>query len=119
MSGFVKVLKVFLQRCWTGIKHNLDVIGVIVIFCSPFAQSLCTTTRSSVITSMLVIWIGFMLLCLDKGLYNKHAGIPVMRKRFVHYNKSSNIVFVKEEDWHEVVTYLADLQECFEKEGML
>lgn len=108
-----------IKRCWRGVKNNLDAIGVLLIIASPVCQLFCTSVRSSIITNVLIIWLGLILIAVDKGIHNKQYGIPVMRKPFVHYNKANDSVYINEDDWNEVVSYLADLQEYFEGGGML
>ena len=106
-------------RCWKALKNNLDTIGVLIILVSPLVHLVITNTRYGIITNILLIWLGMILYKLDVKIHNKQYGIPVMRKKFVKYNKANNSVSVKKEDWNEVVNYLADLQEYFEDNGML
>lgn len=119
LGTVAKMVMCSIKRAWRGIKCNLDTIGVLIIIVSPASQLFCVSTRDSIITNMMIIWVGLVLLALDRGIHNKQHGIPVMRKHFVHYNKSNDSVYVKEDDWNEVVNYLADLQEYFEGGGML
>lgn len=42
-----------------------------------------------------------------------------MRKKFAHYEKSTDVVVIKKEDFNEVANYILDLQEYFEERGML
>lgn len=67
----------------------------------------------------MFILFGMILYKLDTKIHNKQYGIPVMRKKFVKYNKANDMVSIKKDDWNEVVNYLADLQEYFEGNGML
>lgn len=106
-------------RCWKALKNNLDAIGVLIILVSPLVHLVTTNTRYGIITNILLIWLGMILYKLDAKIHNKQYGIPVMRKKFVKYNKANDMVSIKKDDWNEVVNYMADLQEYFENEGML
>lgn len=106
-------------RCWKALRNNLDAIGVLIIIVSPLVHLVITNTRYGIITNILLILLGMILYKLDAKIHNKQYGIPVMRKKFVKYNKANNMVSIKKDDWNEVVNYMADLQEYFENEGML
>ena len=119
VSSLGEVVTSTVGRCWKALKNNLDAIGVLIILVSPLVHLVIANTRYGIITNILLIWIGMILYKLDVKIHNKQYGIPVMRKKFVKYNKANNSVSVKKEDWNEVVNYLADLQEYFEGNGML
>lgn len=106
-------------RCWKALRNNLDAIGVLIILVSPLVHLVITNTRYGIITNILLILVGMILYQADIHIHNKQYGIPVMRKKFVKYNKANDMVSIKKDDLHEVVNYMADLQEYFEKEGML
>ena len=106
-------------RCWKALRNNLDAIGVFIIIVSPLVHLVITNTRYGIITNILLILLGMILYKLDVKIHNKQYGIPVMRKKFVKYNKANNMVSIKKDDLNEVVNYMADLQEYFENEGML
>lgn len=119
VSSLGEIVTSTVGRCWKALKNNLDAIGVLIILVSPLVHLVITNTRYGIITNILLIWLGMILYKLDVKIHNKQYGIPVMRKKFVKYNKANNSVSVKKEDWNEVVNYLADLQEYFEGNGML
>ena len=119
VSSLGEIVTSTVGRCWKALKNNLDTIGVLIILVSPLVHLVITNTRYGIITNILLIWVGMILYKLDVKIHNKQYGIPVMRKKFVKYNKANNSVSVKKEDWNEVVNYLADLQEYFEDNGML
>ena len=106
-------------RCWKALRNNLDAIGVLIILASPLVNFVITNTRYGIITNILLILLGMILYKLDTKIHNKQYGIPVMRKKFVKYNKANDMVSIKKDDLNEVVNYMADLQEYFENEGML
>ena len=119
VSSLGEIVTSTVGRCWKALKNNLDTIGVLIILVSPLVHLVITNTRYGIITNVLLILFGMILYKLDTKIHNKQYGIPIMRKKFVKYNKANDSVSVKKEDWNEVVNYLADLQEYFEDNGML
>ena len=119
VSSLGEIVTSTVGRCWKALRNNLDAIGVLIILVSPLVHLVITNTRYGIITNILSIWVGMILYKLDTKIHNKQYGIPVMRKKFVKYNKANNMVSIKKDDWNEVVNYMADLQEYFENEGML
>lgn len=119
---FTSILKRMIlssKRIFRSLKNNLDGIGILIIIVSPAIQLLFVNQRDGVITNVMLIWVGMILYQADIRIHNKQYGIPVMRKKFVKYNKANDMVSIKKDDWNEVVNYMADLQEYFENEGML
>ena len=119
---FTSILKRMIlssKRIFRSLKNNLDGIGILIIIVSPAIQLLFANPRDGVITNVMLIWVGMILYQADIRIHNKQYGIPVMRKKFVKYNKANDTVSIKKDDWNEVVNYMADLQEYFENEGML
>ena len=119
VSSLGEIVTSTVGRCWKALRNNLDAIGVLIIIVSPLVHLVITNTRYGIITNILLILLGMILYKLDTKIHNKQYGIPVMRKKFVKYNKANNMVSIKKDDWNEVVNYMADLQEYFENEGML
>ena len=119
VSSLGEIVTSTVGRCWKALKNNLDAIGVLIILVSPLVHLVITNSRYGIITNIMFILLGMILYKLDTKIHNKQYGIPVMRKKFVKYNKANNMVSIKKDDWNEVVNYMADLQEYFEKEGML
>ena len=119
VSSLGEIVTSTVGRCWKALRNNLDAIGVLIILVSPLVHLVITNTRYGIITNILLIWLGMILYKLDTKIHNKQYGIPVMRKKFVKYNKANDMVSIKKDDWNEVVNYLADLQEYFEDNGML
>ena len=119
VSSLGEIVTSTVGRCWKALRNNLDAIGVLIILVSPLVHLVITNTRYGIITNILLILLGMILYKLDVKIHNKQYGIPVMRKKFVKYNKANNMVSIKKDDWNEVVNYMADLQEYFENEGML
>ena len=119
---FTSILKRMIlssKRIFRSLKNNLDGIGILIIIVSPAIQLLFVNPLDGVITNVMLIWVGMILYQADIRIHNKQYGIPVMRKKFVKYNKANDMVSIKKDDWNEVVNYMADLQEYFENEGML
>ena len=119
VSSLGEIVTSTVGRCWKALRNNLDAIGALIILVSPLVHLVITNTRYGIITNILLILLGMILYKLDVKIHNKQYGIPVMRKKFVKYNKANNMVSIKKDDWNEVVNYMADLQEYFENEGML
>ena len=119
VSSLGEIVTSTVGRCWKALKNNLDAIGVLIILVSPLVHLVITNTQYGIITNIIFILLGMILYKLDAKINNKQYGIPVMRKKFVKYNKANNMVSIKKDDWNEVVNYMADLQEYFENEGML
>ena len=119
VSSLGEIVTSTVGRCWKALRNNLDAIGVLIIIVSPLVQLVITNTRYGIITNILLILLGMILYKLDIKIHNKQYGIPVMRKKFVKYNKANDMVSIKKDDLNEVVNYMADLQEYFENEGML
>lgn len=110
---------IIFRRIKRGIKHNLDVIGSVILLFSPFVQLYFERQIYGVITGLLFVSTGMSFISLDSFVNNKKSCIPVMRKRFVRYEKSTNKVSMNEDDLQEAMNYLIDLQEYFERRGML
>ena len=119
VSSLGEIVASTVGRCWKALRNNLDAIGVFIILVSPLVHLVITNTRYGIITNILLILLGMILYKLDVKIHNKQYGIPVMRKKFVKYNKANDMVSIKKDDLNEVVNYMADLQEYFENEGML
>ena len=119
VSSLGEIVTSTVGRCWKALRNNLDAIGILIIIVSPLVHLVIINTRYGIITNILLILLGMILYKLDVKIHNKQYGIPVMRKKFVKYNKANDMVSIKKDDWNEVVNYLADLQEYFEDNGML
>ena len=119
VSSLGEIVTSTVGRCLKALRNNLDAIGVLIIIVSSLVHLVITNTRYGIITNILLILLGMILYKLDVKIHNKQYGIPVMRKKFVKYNKANDMVSIKKDDLNEVVNYMADLQEYFENEGML
>ena len=119
VSSLGEIVTSIVGRCWKALRNNLDAIGVLIILISPLVHLVTTNTQYGIIINILLILLGMILYKLDTKIHNKQYGIPVMRKKFVKYNKANDMVSIKKDDLNEVVNYMADLQEYFENEGML
>ena len=119
VSSLGEIVTSTVGRCWKALRNNLDAIGVLIIIVSPLVHLVIANKLYCIIINILLILLGMILYKLDTKIHNKQYGIPVMRKKFVKYNKANNMVSIKKDDLNEVVNYMADLQEYFENEGML
>ncbi len=104
-----------------AIKKDLCWIWILLVIAAPFVQLYCSNRRTCICIELLIISVGILLMYLDQFLHNKAnaEGLPVMRKKFVRYEKSTAKVAIKKEDLNEIANYLLDLQEYFEERGML
>ena len=119
VSSLGEIVTSTVGRCWKALKNNLDAIGVLIIIVSPLVHLVIANKLYCIIINILLILLGMILYKLDTKIHNKQYGIPVMRKKFVKYNKANNMVSIKKDDLNEVVNYMADLQEYFENERIL
>ena len=119
VSSLGEIVTSTVGRCWKALRNNLDAIGVLIILVSPLVHFVIANKLYGIIINILLILLGMILYKLDVKIHNKQYGIPVMRKKFVKYNKANDMVSIKKDDLNEVVNYMADLQEYFENEGML
>lgn len=99
-------------------KNNLETIWMILFGLNPLI-GLFISGKQLIVLQILVNFVIVILVFTDQYIHNKYDNIPVMRKPFVRYEKSSDKVLMKPEDMYEALNYLADLQEYFEKRGML
>ena len=98
VSSLGEIVTSTVGRCWKALRNNLDAIGVLIILVSPLVHLVITNTRDGIITNIMFIWFGMILYKLDTKIHNKQYGIPVMRKKFVKYNKTNDSVSIKKED---------------------
>ena len=90
-----------------------------ILFAANPLIGLITNGKELIAIQIIVNFVIAMLVFADQYIHNKYNDIPVMRKPFVRYEKSTNKVSMKSEDMYEVLNYLSDLQEYFERKGML
>ena len=104
-----------------SLRKDLEAIWMCMLLCSPFLSLYFERKRYSIIVQLFVIVFVIFLMYLDQYNYNKPSieGMPVMRKKLAHYEKSTDTVVIKKEDFNEVANYILDLQEYFEERGML
>ena len=103
------------------LRKDLGAIWIWMVLLSPFLSLYFHRKRYSIIAQLFIIAITLLLMYLDQYSYNKPSikGMPIMRKKFAHYEKSTDVVVIKKEDFNEVANYILDLQEYFEERGML
>lgn len=121
MSNILNFLLIKGKNLKRAIKKDLCWVWILVVIAAPFAQLYCNNRRTCICIELLIISIGILLMYLDQYLNNKAnaEGLPVMRKKFVRYEKSTAKVVIKKEDINEIANYLLDLQEYFEQRGMI
>lgn len=106
------------KRTARKVKNNLETIWMILFGLNPLI-GLFVSGKQLIMLQIFVNLVIVALVFADRYIHNKYDDIPVMRRPFVRYEKSSNKVLMKPEDMYEVLNYLVDLQEYFEKRGML
>ena len=121
MSSMWKWIMIKYKNIKRSLRKDLEAIWMCMLLCSPFLSLYFERKRYSIIVQLFVIVIAIFLMYLDQYNYNKPSieGMPIMRKKFAHYEKSTDVVIIKKEDFNEMANYILDLQEYFEKRGML
>ena len=121
MNNFFKLIRIKARNIKRSLRRNLEVIWMCILLCSPLLSLYFERKRYSIIVQLFVIVIAIFLMYLDQYNYNKPSieGMPIMRKKFARYEKATDVVVIKKEDFNEMANYILDLQEYFEKRGML
>lgn len=121
MSNIWNWIMIKVRNVKRSLRKNLEAIWMIILLCSPFLSLYFERKRYSIIAQLFVIVFVIFLMYLDQYNYNKPSieGMPIMRKKLAHYEKSTDTVVIKKEDFNELANYILDLQEYFEERGML
>ena len=121
MSNVWYLIMIKARNIKRSLRKNLEAIWMLTLLCSPFLSLYFERRRYSIIAQLFVIVFAIFLMYLDQYNYNKPSieGMPIMRKKLAHYEKSTDTVVIKKEDFNEVANYVLDLQEYFEERGML
>ena len=121
MNNFFKLIKIKVRNVKRSLRRNREAIWMCILLCSPFLSLYFERKRYSIIAQLFAIVLVIFLMYLDQYNYNKPSieGMPIMRKKLAHYEKSTDTVVIKKEDFNEVANYILDLQEYFEGKGML
>ena len=121
MNNFFKLIKIKARNIKRSLRRNLEATWMCILILSPFLSLCFERKRYSIIAQLFAIVLVILLMYLDQYNYNKSSiwGMPLMRKKFAHYEKSTDTIVIKKEDFNEVANYILDLQEYFEGKGML
>ena len=121
MSSIWNLIMIKARNIKRSLRKNLEAIWMLILLCSPFLSLYFERRRCSIIAQLFCIVFAIFLMYLDQYNYNKPSieGMPIMRKKLAHYEKSTDTVVIKKEDFNEVANYILDLQEYFEERGML
>ena len=121
MNNFFKLIKIKTRNIKRSLRRNLEAIWMCILLLSPFLSLYFERKRYSIIAQLFVIVFVIFLMYLDQYNYNKPSieGMPIMRKKLAHYEKSTDTIVIKKEYFNEVANYILDLQEYFEERGML
>ena len=106
------------KRIKRKLINNLQAIYMILFAVNPII-GMFIDGKELIAIQIIVNFVIVMLIFADQCIHNKYNDIPVMRKPLVKYEKSTNKVCMKPEDMYEALNYLSDLQEYFERKGML
>lgn len=106
------------KRIKRKLISNLQTIYMILFAANPII-GMFIDGKELIAIQITVNFVIAILIFADKCIHNKYNDIPVMRKPLVRYEKSTNKVCMKPEDMYEALNYLSDLQEYFERKGML
>lgn len=106
------------KRIKRKLINNLQTIYMILFAANPIV-GMFIDGKELIAIQVIVNFVIAILIFVDQCIHNKYNDIPVMRKPLVKYEKSTNKVCMKPEDMYEALNYLSDLQEYFERKGML
>lgn len=106
------------KRIKRKLINNIQTIYMILFAVNPII-GMFIDGKELIAIQIIVNFVIVMLIFADQCIHNKYNDIPVMRKSLVKYEKSTNKVCMKPEDMYEALNYLSDLQEYFERKGML
>lgn len=121
MSSIWRWIVIKCRNIKRSLRKDLGVIWIWMVLLSPFLSLYFRRKQYSIIVQLFIIAIALLLMHLDQYNYNKPStkGMPIMRKKLAHYEKSTDVVVIKKEDLNEMANYILDLQEYFEERGML
>ena len=106
------------KRIKRKLINNLQAISMVLFAVNPII-GMFINGKELIAIQIIVNFVIAILIFADQYIHNKYNDIPVMRKPLVKYEKSTNKVCMKPEDMYEALNYLSDLQEYFERKGML
>lgn len=106
------------KRTKRKLINNLQTIYMILFAVNPII-GIFVYGKELIAIQIIINFVIAILIFVDQYVHNKYNNIPVMRKPLVRYEKSTNKVLMKPEDMYEALNYLSDLQEYFERKGML
>lgn len=106
------------KRIKRKLINNLQTISMVLFAVNPII-GVSINGKELIAIQIIVNFVIAILIFADQYVHNKYNDIPVMRKPLVRYEKSTNKVIMKPEDMYEALNYLFDLQEYFERKGML
>lgn len=106
------------KRIKRKLINNLQTIYMILFAVNPII-GIFVYGKELIAIQIIINFVIAILIFVDQYVHNKYNNIPVMRKPLVKYEKSTNKVLMKPEDMYEALNYLSDLQEYFERKGML
>lgn len=106
------------KRIKRKLINNLQTIYMILFAVNPII-GIFVYGKELIVIQIIINFVIAILIFVDQYVHNKYNNIPVMRKPLVKYEKSTNKVLMKPEDMYEALNYLSDLQEYFERKGML
>ena len=126
------MIKEILVQIVYSVKHffkvNLKYISQIIVFSTPyFCMWLAYQSYQS--NRPLLSWLNVLLpvvLFTMAGVVSLAAktakngkSMPIPRKRFTQCDNCSNLVFVDPSEWHEMLVYMAELEDWLEFTGKL
>ena len=92
MSNFFKLIRIKARNIKRSLRSNLEAIWMCILLCSPFLSLYFERKRYSIIMQLFAIVLVIFLMYLDQYNYNKPSieGMPIMRKKLAHYEKSTD-----------------------------
>ena len=95
MSNFFKLIRIKARNIKRSLRRNLEAIWMCILLLSPFLSLYFERKRYSIIAQLFVIVFVIFLMYLDQYNYNKPSieGMPIMRKKLAHYEKSTDTLY--------------------------
>lgn len=110
-----KKMGIIFRRIKRKIKSNLKTISILMIIAIPIVP-----IAFNGFWLVFAIQFGLMIVSrlfsfLDELVNFSFYDLPVMRKKFVKYDKSKDQLYIDNDDIYEIVNYLYDMQLYYEK----
>ncbi len=110
-----KKIGVIFRRIKRKIKSNLRTISVLMIIAIPVVPIMFNGFWLVFTIQSGLMAVSRLFIFLDELVNFSFYDLPVMRKKFVKYDKSKDQLYIDNDDIYEIVNYLYDMQLYYEK----